>query len=70
VGLELVEFAGVEREGGIVQATALAPTALEAEALVRVALLSGPQDAANWLSHGGLVVLDDGSHAVDEQRSP
>jgi thiamine biosynthesis lipoprotein len=49
---------------GIVQATALAPTALEAEALAKAALLSGPRDAAGWLRHGGLLVLDDGSHVV------
>lgn len=54
---------------GIVQATALAPTGVEAEALVKAALLSGPQDAAGWLPHGGLVVLDDGSHVVVEPRS-
>jgi thiamine biosynthesis lipoprotein len=49
---------------GIVQATALAPTALEAEALTKAALLSGPQAAPGWLRHGGLIVLDDGSHVV------
>ena len=53
---------------GIVQATALAPTALEAEALTKAALLSGPQDAAGWLCHGGLIVLDDGSRVVVERR--
>jgi len=55
---------------GIVQTTALAPTALEAEALGKAALLSGPQDAAGWLRHGGLIVFDDGSHVVVEHRSP
>lgn len=55
---------------GIVQATALAPTALDAEALAKAALLSGPQEAAHWLRHGGLIVLDDGSHVVVEPRSP
>ncbi|MEA2192227.1 MAG: FAD:protein transferase [Solirubrobacteraceae bacterium] len=54
---------------GIVQASALAPTALEAEALAKAALLSGPEDAAGWLRHGGLFVLDDGSHVVLEPRS-
>jgi len=49
---------------GIVQASALAPTALEAEALAKAALLSGPRDAATWLRHGGLIVFDDGSHVV------
>ncbi len=55
---------------GIVQATALAPTALEAEALAKAALLSGPQGAAGWLRYGGLIVLDDESHVVVEHRSP
>lgn len=49
---------------GIVQATALAPTALEAEALAKAALLSGPQAAAGWLRHGGMILLDDDSHVV------
>ena len=42
-------------------ATALAPTAVEAEALAKAALLSGPAMAGRWLRrHGGLVVRDDG----------
>jgi thiamine biosynthesis lipoprotein len=46
---------------GLIGATALAPTALEAEALAKAALLSGPAGAARWLSaHGGLAVHDDG----------
>jgi thiamine biosynthesis lipoprotein len=49
---------------GIVQATALAPTALEAEALAKAALLSGPAEAPAWLPHGGVIVLDDGAHEV------
>jgi thiamine biosynthesis lipoprotein len=49
---------------GIVQATALAPTALEAEALAKAALLSGPDGAPAWLPYGGVVVLDDGTHRV------
>jgi thiamine biosynthesis lipoprotein len=49
---------------GVVQVTALAPTALEAEALAKAALLSGPDAAAGWLHHGGVVVFDDLSHAV------
>jgi FAD:protein FMN transferase len=47
---------------GVVQATALAPTALEAEARAKAAVLSGPYGAADWLPHGGVVVLDDGNH--------
>jgi FAD:protein FMN transferase len=53
---------------GVVQATALAPTALEAEVLAKAALLSGPHAAGGWLPHGGMVVLDDGTHRVVEAR--
>jgi thiamine biosynthesis lipoprotein len=49
---------------GIIQATALAPTAVEAETLAKAALLSGPHGAPRWLRHGGVLVLDDGSHTV------
>jgi thiamine biosynthesis lipoprotein len=46
---------------GLVGATALAPTALEAEVLAKTALLSGPARAPRILArHGGLVVRDDG----------
>jgi len=46
---------------GLVAATALAPTALEAETLAKAALLSGPRGAGRWLAeHGGVVVHDDG----------
>jgi thiamine biosynthesis lipoprotein len=46
---------------GIVQVTALAPTALEAEVRAKAALLGGADAAAGWLPHGGLVVFDDAS---------
>lgn len=49
---------------GVVQVTALAPTALEGEALAKAALLSGPDAAAGWLRRGGVVIFDDLSHAV------
>ena len=49
---------------GIVQATALAPTAARAEALAKAAVLSGPLAAARHLPHGGMLVYDDGSYAV------
>ena len=49
---------------GVVQATALAPTAVEAEWRAKAAVLSGPERAGDWLAHGGVVVLDDGSHLV------
>jgi thiamine biosynthesis lipoprotein len=46
---------------GVVQATALAPTALEAEIRAKAAVLSGPA-GERWLAeHGGVLVLDDGS---------
>jgi thiamine biosynthesis lipoprotein len=46
---------------GVVQATALAPTAARAEVLAKAAILSGPDRAAWWLPHGGVIVADDGS---------
>jgi thiamine biosynthesis lipoprotein len=47
---------------GIVQATALASSAAQAEVLAKAALLAGPARAAEWLSHGGLFVRDDGGY--------
>jgi thiamine biosynthesis lipoprotein len=49
---------------GVVQATALAPTALEAELRAKCAVLSGPGGAPAWLPDGGVVVFDDGSHRI------
>jgi thiamine biosynthesis lipoprotein len=50
---------------GLVQATAIAPTALHAEALAKAALLSGPgRDAERWLRFGGVLVYEDASHRV------
>jgi thiamine biosynthesis lipoprotein len=51
---------------GVVQVTALAPSALMAEIQAKAAVLSGPRLARAWLPHGGVVVLDDGSHEVVE----
>jgi len=46
---------------GLIGATALAPTALEAETLSKLALLTGPLGARRALAeHGGLVIHDDG----------
>ncbi len=46
---------------GLVGVTALAPTALEAETLSKMALLLGPLGARRVLAeHGGLVIHDDG----------
>ena len=52
---------GRPAETGLIQVTAIAPTALEAEVRTKAALLSGPEEAAGWLIHGGMVVEDDGS---------
>jgi FAD:protein FMN transferase len=49
---------------GIVQVTALAPTAIEAETLSKAALLAGPAEAGRLLARGGLIVLDDGNYVV------
>ncbi len=49
---------------GIVQVTALAPTATEAEVLSKAAILSGPDGAERWLEHGGMVVFADGGVQV------
>jgi FAD:protein FMN transferase len=46
---------------GLIGATALAPSALEAETLAKLALLSGPAGARRALAeHGGVVVHNDG----------
>ncbi|HTA34250.1 MAG TPA: FAD:protein FMN transferase [Solirubrobacteraceae bacterium] len=49
---------------GVVQVTALSPSALGAEIKAKAALLSGPRAAPRWLAHGGVIVFDDGSHQV------
>lgn len=50
---------------GVVQATALAPTALEAEIRAKAALLAGPDGGRALLAeHGGVLVLDDASVEV------
>ncbi len=49
---------------GVVQATALAPTALEAEWRAKAAVLSAD---ASWLTHGGVLVADDGTHTIHER---
>ena len=51
---------------GVVQATALAPTAALAEIHAKAAVLSGPERGAAWLRWGGVLVLDDGSHRAIE----
>lgn len=49
---------------GVVQATAIAPTALEAEIRAKAAVLAGPDRALGWIPHGGVIVLDDGTARV------
>jgi FAD:protein FMN transferase len=49
---------------GLLQVTALAPTALAAEVRAKAALLSGPDGAHAWLPDGGVVVHEDGRHEV------
>ena len=55
---------------GVVQATALAPSGVEAEVLAKAAVLSGPGRAARWLRHGGLLVLEDGDVGIVDPPSP
>jgi thiamine biosynthesis lipoprotein len=55
---------------GVVQATAIAPTALQAEIRAKAALLSGPAGAAAWLPDGGALVLDDGHVEVLAPEHP
>ncbi|MDO9407532.1 FAD:protein FMN transferase [Patulibacter sp.] len=55
---------------GIVQVSAMAPTALEAERRSKAALLSGPAAASEHLPHGGVVVLDDLTVRVIDPRTP
>ncbi|HEY2202126.1 MAG TPA: FAD:protein FMN transferase [Solirubrobacteraceae bacterium] len=54
---------------GIVQVTAIAPSALQAELRAKAALLAGPEQAPHWLPHGGLIVRDDGTHSLLPARS-
>jgi thiamine biosynthesis lipoprotein len=49
---------------GVVQATAVATTALEAEVRAKAAVLGGPEAAPGWLPDGGVLVLEDASHVV------
>jgi FAD:protein FMN transferase len=54
---------------GVVQVTALAPTGVQAEALGKGAVLSGPDRARARLTLGGVVVYDDATFDVIEPRS-
>ncbi len=53
---------------GVVQVTAIASTAFDAELLSKTALLSGAGRTWDWLPYGGLVVYDDGTVEVAEPR--
>jgi FAD:protein FMN transferase len=55
---------------GLIQATALAPSATLAEIHAKAAVLSGPAGAARWLRWGGVIVLDDGSHRIVDAGLP
>lgn len=57
---------GRPADTGVVQATALAPTGLEAEVRAKAALLAGPRDGWRQLHHGGVLVMADGSVQVRE----
>lgn len=59
---------GLPAYTGVAQATALAPSAAEAEVHAKAALLSGPERGRDWLTHGGVLVFDDGSHEVVAPR--
>lgn len=52
---------GTPANTGVVQATALADTALEAEVRAKAALLSGPEFGPRRLVEGGLLVLSSGA---------
>lgn len=54
---------------GVLQVTALAPTALEAETLAKAALLAGPQRGRELLADGGGGVLVLGGGEVDVVRA-
>lgn len=59
---------------GLIGATALAPSTLEAETLAKLALLAGPECARKTLAeHGGLVIHNDGDveliGPVDDHRN-
>ncbi|HEX8102658.1 MAG TPA: FAD:protein FMN transferase [Solirubrobacteraceae bacterium] len=52
---------GEPADTGVVQATALAPTGLDAEVRAKGALLAGPDGAARHLPEGGVIVLASGA---------
>jgi thiamine biosynthesis lipoprotein len=59
---------GEPAETGVVQATALAPTGLEAEIRAKAALLAGPAEGLAFLVHGGVLVTGDGRAIECDRR--
>ncbi|MCW3007245.1 MAG: hypothetical protein JWP17_1871 [Solirubrobacterales bacterium] len=57
---------GAPADTGVVQATALASTGLEAEVRAKTALLAGPLEGWRALHHGGVLVMADGCVQVRE----
>jgi FAD:protein FMN transferase len=55
---------------GVIQATALAPSAFLAEVHAKWALLSGPELAPSRLPHGGILVLADGEVETVAPKTP
>ena len=56
---------------GVVQATALADTTLEAETLAKTALLLGPERGRQLLArHGGALILDRGELVLTGDLEP
>ncbi len=56
---------------GVIGATAVAPTALEAETLAKAAILVGPDGARALLAdHGGVIFLDDGTTEIVDTPAP
>jgi thiamine biosynthesis lipoprotein len=52
---------GVPAWTGVIAATALAPSALEAETLAKAAVLAGPGAGQRWLAGGGVLFTEDGT---------
>ncbi len=56
---------GLPADTGVIQATAVAPDAVEAETRAKAALLAGPEAAFEWLPYGGVVVTSGGRVITD-----
>ena len=63
-------YSGQPAWTGLISATALAPTAVDAEALATAAILAGPSGAQELLSkHGGVLVHEGGESTVIESAA-